>query len=114
MKIKCIVCLKDTEFEEDTPLEMRETTYIDGCGQLCDQCMKKVAANKDVIDTELIRIRDEKATRYRLVPLDPYRTYTKMACPICFELCVALGMLLDDIIYHCETCSKFFRKEDAP
>lgn len=114
MYIKCIACLADTRFTEDTPLEMRESTYIEGAGQLCEKCMNKVEAQKDRIDTELFRIRDKKARRYNLIPLDPCKNYPKMTCPICFELRTALGLLLDSVIYHCEPCSKFFRKEDSP
>jgi hypothetical protein len=113
VKIKCIVCLKDTEFEEGATFESREATYIEGCGQLCEECMEKVAANKDVIDVELIRIRDEKALRWHLTPLDPYKAYPKMTCTICFQLRDALGDLLGRVVYHCEPCARFFQNEDV-
>jgi dTDP-4-dehydrorhamnose reductase len=38
---KCINCGKDTNVPADTPIDMRKN-YIEGAGQLCDDCMVKV------------------------------------------------------------------------
>ena len=38
---KCVRCGIDTGIEVNTPVELR-SNYIDGSGQLCQECYKKV------------------------------------------------------------------------
>lgn len=37
MKDKCVLCWCDTEYEKDTPIELRKR-YVEGAGQLCKKC----------------------------------------------------------------------------
>lgn len=41
MKEKCIRCGKETEFDIHTPVDRRKN-YVDGSGQLCEDCWKKL------------------------------------------------------------------------
>ena len=37
----CVVCWKETEFDKDTPIELRQR-YVRGVGQLCYDCWKEL------------------------------------------------------------------------
>lgn len=41
MKDKCVLCGKETEYDEDTPVSAR-LDYVEGAGQLCREDYKKV------------------------------------------------------------------------
>lgn len=38
---KCILCGAETNIPIDMPIDMRKN-YVEGAGQLCDDCAKKV------------------------------------------------------------------------
>ena len=40
-KEKCVICGKETEYLKSTPIQQREC-YVVGCGQLCEDCCKKI------------------------------------------------------------------------
>ena len=40
-KDKCVLCGKETQYSKSTHIDSRHN-YIEGCGQLCDDCGKKV------------------------------------------------------------------------
>ena len=42
----CVVCGKLTEYRKDTPIDKRER-YVEGAGQLCHECYRKIFLNKD-------------------------------------------------------------------
>jgi hypothetical protein len=44
-KEDCIYCGKETEVPVNTPVDLREN-YVDGAGQLCPQCFKKIYDEK--------------------------------------------------------------------
>lgn len=37
----CIICFKQTKTKKNTPIYKR-VSYVEGCGQLCDACFKKL------------------------------------------------------------------------
>lgn len=41
MKDKCVVCGKETEYDKDKHIDLREH-YIEGAGQLCEECYKNI------------------------------------------------------------------------
>lgn len=41
MKDKCVDCGKETEYDEKTHIDLRHC-YVEGCGQLCPDCYKKI------------------------------------------------------------------------
>ena len=41
MKDKCVSCGKETEYEKGTPVDFR-MCYIEGAGQLCPKCYKRI------------------------------------------------------------------------
>jgi len=38
---KCVICGAQTPYTKDTHIDQR-LNYIEGCGQLCSECAKKV------------------------------------------------------------------------
>ena len=40
----CVVCWKETEFDKDTPIELKERC-VRGVGQLCYDCWKELYGN---------------------------------------------------------------------
>ncbi len=109
MRIRCEACKGDTEFEDTVPLERREHSYIDGFGQLCAACHKKVSGEKEVIARAIAR---EEAKKYNLIELDPCKHYDPAVCPNCFMMSDPIGILLDFVVYKCWPCATLFRKED--
>ncbi len=43
----CVVCGKPTEYRKDVPIDKRER-YIEGAGQLCRECFRKLYMSKNV------------------------------------------------------------------
>ena len=46
---KCVLCGADTEIPITTPIEERED-YIQGCGQLCATCRRKIHRGSPYIE----------------------------------------------------------------
>jgi hypothetical protein len=42
----CVLCQQETETNKETPSYMREH-FIDGAGQLCEECYTEIAKNKE-------------------------------------------------------------------
>lgn len=42
----CVLCQHETEVDKETPSYMREH-FIDGAGQLCEDCYVEIAKNKE-------------------------------------------------------------------
>lgn len=40
-KDKCVLCGAETQYTKDTPIDLR-SCYIEGAGQLCPECWKKI------------------------------------------------------------------------
>ena len=38
---KCVLCKKDTGVAKDLHIDYRKN-YVPGCGQVCDDCIKKI------------------------------------------------------------------------
>ena len=41
----CVLCGKETEYDRDTPIDLREG-YVEGCGQVCTKCRAKEIENQ--------------------------------------------------------------------
>jgi hypothetical protein len=48
MKDNCILCGKETVYDESTHVDMR-TGYIEGAGQLCSECWSKGNSREHII-----------------------------------------------------------------
>jgi hypothetical protein len=42
----CALCQSSTDFSKETPVHLR-THYIDGAGQLCQDCYDVISENKE-------------------------------------------------------------------
>ena len=41
-KDRCVLCGVETEFENNTPIDQRDGTYVEGTGQLCRPCDTRI------------------------------------------------------------------------
>lgn len=57
-KDKCIVCGKDTEYDITTHIDFRRN-YVDGAGQLCDDCANTDRSRK-ITNDRTISIAESK------------------------------------------------------
>ena len=44
MKDACVLCGRETKYDRETPVHLRKY-YVDGAGQLCDDCGEKQGAD---------------------------------------------------------------------
>lgn len=53
-KDRCVICYAETPYTKDTPIEEREF-YIEGCGQLCENCYQEIKA-EEAADKKLLML----------------------------------------------------------
>lgn len=46
-KDKCVLCWNETEYDNTVPVSNRQF-YIEGCGQLCQNCWHKLYSKKEI------------------------------------------------------------------
>ena len=61
MKVRCVYCRNETEYDTCTPVDQRYR-YIDGVGQLCDKCFRKIFRIPSVSRQRRVRISGEEKT----------------------------------------------------
>lgn len=54
-KDPCVLCARDSEYDRNTPICLRDG-YVEGCGQLCADCRAK-SERQERTDHLLARIR---------------------------------------------------------
>ena len=100
MKVQCAACKEC--------IESGEATRIEGLGQLCEKCYRKVAEEKERID---LAIAQQEAKKHSLVPLDPNKTYEEARCEKCFKKWRPIGTFLGMLVYKCMDCDLLFKKD---